>query len=802
MNTVVCKFCRGVVVALAIVAANGASASTLSMLVKSVSSSGYYSGTYGTTLPDMVFDGSLESGWLTDTSFSSQITYYLRVDLTMGVRPVSYTISEGSSIKLARRPKSFKLYASVDGVDWVEIDSQSNIVWQDKVSENKIFNIDPANLADGVYYRAFKLELLEPSATGDSYAFFIGELDMDIGEASNPDDFSLIDIVKMSRESEVATPFNISSTGERTADGNSQQLFDGDESCNNVADSDHNGRTMFNLAEDPSVTISFDMESFGNRTVFLHGYGFRMANISSWSVLARLPRIWEVYVSDKVSPGENDWTLADCRTNAWASSSGAIYSANFQMDGFWLIRHVRFVFKEANTDATTVQLGEICLTGLIGPNQQGLRDVGLYETDPVDVHSNGTAAAAVTILQRGMELDPYDLFVAYGTDGAMETNLLVQGTRFTGKYETMIGGLRLGSNYSLQFLARPSGGGTVSGETVRFTAPHDVMVSRLPGGYVEVEYIESTDTGHQYIDCGFAPSNFILGFDLDFIGYNAFMRGAYHDTDNRETGYGVYLSSTVKGQDAWVLVSSSTGGTGNYPDGLFVYSGGAMKAKLTRGERMSVLLGNGKYTTICGTTTNEQNITRRRITGPTLSLFASENGPGNDPDQFAVMRLYSLKVYDDAVSPRELVHDFVPAKRKSDNAYGLYDLVTDNWCPNGSATPFLAGPAVGGDDLTIGSVSFAGGTLTVTLNRSGTSTAATDVYAAWGATYGGVGTAAWEHTAKCGAFAENAQTAKFTTPALARDTVYVRFYTSDGKWSETVYLPDYKKSYGFVIIVR
>ena len=168
MNTVVCKFCRGVVAALAIVAANGASASTLSMLIKSVSSSGHYSGQYGTSSPDLVFDGSPESGWLTDTSFSSQRTYYLGVDLTMGVRPVSYTISEGSSIKLARRPKSFKLYASADGDEWTEIDSQSGITWQDKVLENKTFNIDPANLEDGVYYRAFKLELLEPSASGDT----------------------------------------------------------------------------------------------------------------------------------------------------------------------------------------------------------------------------------------------------------------------------------------------------------------------------------------------------------------------------------------------------------------------------------------------------------------------------------------------------------------------------------------------------------------------------------------------------------------------------------------------------------
>ena len=227
-----------------------------------------------------------------------------------------------------------------------------------------------------------------------------------------------------------------------------------------------------------------------------------------------------------------------------------------------------------------------------------------------------------------------------------------------------------------------------------------------------------------------------------------------------------------------------------------------MNARLTRGERMSVLLGNGKYTTICGAVTNAQNKTRGTITGPTLSLFASENGPGNDPDQFAVMRLYSLKVYDDT-STRTLTHEFVPAKRQSDNVIGVYDVVAHAWCPNGSATPFLAGPAVGGADLTIGSVSFVGRTLTVTLNRNGESMAETDVYAAWGATYAGIDASNWEHTEQIGSFAENATSVQVTTPALARGTVYVRFYTGDGKWSETVYLPDYAaESRGLTIIIR
>ena len=167
------------------------------------------------------------------------------------------------------------------------------------------------------------------------------------------------------------------------------------------------------------------------------------------------------------------------------------------------------------------------------------------------------------------------------------------------------------------------------------------------------------------------------------------------------------------------------------------------------------------------------------------------------------MRIYSLKTYNDGVNPRELTHEFVPAKRKSDNAIGVYDVVANAWCPNGNATPFLAGPAVGGADLTFDSVSFVGRTLTVTLNRNGTSTAEADVYALWGADYAAMDAAEWAHTARLGAFAENAQTAQFTTPTLARDTVYVRFYTGDGKWSETIYLPDQPaKSSGFIYIVR
>lgn len=626
--------------------------------------------------------------------------------------------------------------------------------------------------------------------------------------ATGIDAFTPIDIMETVRQSEVESPFTFSTTGE--IDGSrSEQLFDGDLTADGSKAADQNGRAIFTIAKGPSITVSFNPAVFGNRQLFLQQYGFRMWHKnpgSSWNINNRMPGTWTVHVSGVETPSsEDDWTLVDSRERpiTYSDVASSYYSADFTTEALVPTRHVRFTFTLGNVATDYVSLGEITMSGLLRPDDEDARDVALYGTYIKSVNGDGSVDAKVSILPTGQTVDPYDLFVECRTGDHADTNWLARATTLTGVYETKVTGLRLDAGYTLRFGAVAANGTVSAGEAVGFASTDDLIPGRLPAGYTELEYIESTDAGHQYIDCGFAPNGIVFGFDLDFIGYNAFMRGAYHDTDNRETGYGVYLSSIVKGLNAQVIVSSSTGGQGGYPDGLFVYGGGAMNARLTRGERMSVSLGNGKYTTICGAVTNAQNKTRGAITGPTLSLFASENGPGNDPDQFAVMRLYSLKVYDDTRT-RTLIHEFVPAKRQSDNAIGVYDVVARAWRPNGSATPFLAGPAVvGGDALIIDSMRFAGRKLTVTLNRNGASTAEADVYAAWGADYAAVDAAEWAHTERLGAFAENAQTAKFTTPTLARDTVYVRFYTDDGKWSATVYLPDPPvKSSGFRIFVR
>ena len=621
-----------------------------------------------------------------------------------------------------------------------------------------------------------------------------------VASAAGISEFTPIDIMETVRQSEVESPFTFSTTGE--IDGShSEQLFDGDLTADGSKAADQNGRAIFTIANGPSITVSFNPAVFGNRHVFLRQYGFRMWYKnpgSAWNIAGRMPGTWTVHVSGVETPSsDDDWTLVDSRERpiTYSDVASSYYSADFTTDALVPTRHVRFTFTLPNVATDCVSLGEITMSGLLGPDDEDARDVAFYGTEIQSVNGDGSVDAKVSILPVGQAVDPYDLFVECRTGDHADTNWLARATTLTGPYETKVTGLRLGAGYTLRFGAVAANGAVSTGDAVNFASADDLIPSRLPAGYTELEYIESTDTGNQCIDCGFAPTG-MFGFDLDFIGYNAFQRGAYYDKGDRDAGYGCYLTASAN-----LVLSSSTGSFGSYTGGMFLYNG-AKNAGLVRNERMRFLVGGGKYTTIVGTTTNSTSFTRSNLNGPNLFLAAACNGAGTT-NQYGVMRIYSLKTYNDGVNPRELTHEFVPAKRKSDNAIGVYDVVANAWRPNGSATPFLAGPAVGGADLTFDSVSFVGRTLTVTLNRNGTSTAEADVYALWGADYAAMDTAEWEHTARLGAFAENAQTAQFTTPALARGTVYVRFYTGDGKWSETIYLPDQlAKSSGFIYIVR
>ena len=67
-------------------------------------------------------------------------------------------------------------------------------------------------------------------------------------------------------------------------------------------------------------------------------------------------------------------------------------------------------------------------------------------------------------------------------------------------------------------------------------------------------------------------------------------------------------------------------------------------------------------------------------------------GNGNpNTECFVKAKLYSSQIYDN----NNLVRNFIPCKRKSDNKPGLYDLVEGKFYTNqGSGEDFIAGPDV------------------------------------------------------------------------------------------------------------
>ena len=95
------------------------------------------------------------------------------------------------------------------------------------------------------------------------------------------------------------------------------------------------------------------------------------------------------------------------------------------------------------------------------------------------------------------------------------------------------------------------------------------------------------------------------------------------------------------------------------------------------------------------------------------------------------------------------------------------------------------------------------GTLTVILSRPA-SGAADPITAVYGSVYGGADLTKWQHSAVIGQFASGETTATLTL-ALPKDTVYLRFYTAAGGWTETVFIPETKfvpGKQGLAIIVR
>ena len=189
---------------------------------------------------------------------------------------------------------------------------------------------------------------------------------------------------------------------------------------------------------------------------------------------------------------------------------------------------------------------------------------------------------------------------------------------------------------------------------------------RLPEGYQELEYIKASG---RYIDTGFKPDQDTrVSMEVE--------------VDSGASGNQAFFGSRLaQNRAAFVLWATGSTVRSDYGTDQLTLSG-------ISSHDVRQIDKNGRKITVNGVSFNNDEATFS--TNTKLSLFGvNTNGTVSG---FLSASLYSCEVYDGA----EKVRDYVPARRTSDSALGLYDLVNGTftmWSGSGTVT---AGPDVGG----------------------------------------------------------------------------------------------------------
>ena len=174
--------------------------------------------------------------------------------------------------------------------------------------------------------------------------------------------------------------------------------------------------------------------------------------------------------------------------------------------------------------------------------------------------------------------------------------------------------------------------------------------SRLPSGYTELAYIESTGT--QYIDTGFKPnSNTKVVMDVQSVGINT--------ADTGQSFFGARNGSSYRFFVFWHRTNAA----------YYLYYNNTSKnvasARLT--NRMIVTMDKNNLYVGDSVTVS---VTYANVSCAQNMFLVATNLDGT-ADYFGINRVYSCQIYDNGT----LVRDFVPCINPS-GSVGLYDLVT------------------------------------------------------------------------------------------------------------------------------
>ncbi len=200
--------------------------------------------------------------------------------------------------------------------------------------------------------------------------------------------------------------------------------------------------------------------------------------------------------------------------------------------------------------------------------------------------------------------------------------------------------------------------------------------------YQEVEYIESTGT--QYIDAGYIP-NQDTTVSADF---------QFSNLTGTNSLFGLATSENTTSVPQFYVAQSS--GLPTTPSSMYFLGYGYSSVLLTFMEsdverhliHSTIDLDSMKYRFyIDNETLSEIEYKNGFNMDHSLVIFCRYNLTDDIYDTYSSAKLYSFKIYESG----ELIRDFVPCYRKSDNVIGLYDLVGSEFYTNSGTGTFLKG---------------------------------------------------------------------------------------------------------------
>lgn len=223
--------------------------------------------------------------------------------------------------------------------------------------------------------------------------------------------------------------------------------------------------------------------------------------------------------------------------------------------------------------------------------------------------------------------------------------------------------------------------------------------------YDQIEYLESS--GGQYINTGINPSSYLNNLVIEAdMGYSVIPTGS--GTQSYLFGTGYYSSTNTNRRN---IVFGYRGSTST--SYFSMLNGGqlsdvvASTVQLDTSRHTFKIDQINKIYSIDSYTRSFSSTVSSNLSNSILIFAARQSGSSGAPiGYYSSAKLYSFKIYNGSV----LLRNYVPVKRKSDNEFGLYDLVNDQFYTNSGTGSFNGGLANYNVTVTINPVN--GGSVT------------------------------------------------------------------------------------------